>query len=383
MLKIIPLLYILCFPFNAIAVKQFKVGIASNFSELNTFTFNPFGGYFKDSVKLALDDNKELMAKAGISISLHELDYGADDLKVSQQVEKANLTNLSAVIGYSYSSSALIAAPLHVKNQIPMLSPSASASRLSTFGKYIHLGSFDNQYMARVLARLTVKELKKKKILIVQAANCAYCMDLSRTFEINAQKLGGTIVKKFSILQGDKEFHKITNDIKKLDFDVVFVPNQELTSARIISAFLAADIDVPFIGADGWGNEGKEFFRVLKGRKFTGYSTSHWHPTLQTSTSQKFVQSYKERFTQVPNDTSALTYDSMTLLIKALAQSKSVAREDIEESLSSIGSFEGVTGRFLVNPNKSPYKDLLILKTSDTGFKVDRVIPVSRAIADD
>ncbi len=362
---------IISFP---VLARDFKIGLASNFSELNTFTFNPFGGYFKDAVAIAMKDNQDFMKKAGINIILQNYDYGADDLNVPKQVHKASGEKVSAVVGYSYSSSALLAAPLHVKYKIPMLSPSASANRLGTFGKYVHLGSFDNSYMSKVLAKLVVKELGKRKVLIIQAANCAYCMDLANSFESEVRLLGGAVTARVSVLQGDKNFDKVATETKNLNFDAVFVPNQELTSARIISSFLNTGVNVPFIGADGWGNEGKEFFSILKGRKFEGYSTSHWHSSLETAKSKKFVEAYKAEFSQMPNDTSALTYDAISLLIQALAKAKSPSPEDVDAALASIKSFEGVTGKYSMFPNKAPLKDILILKTTNNGFKVDRLI---------
>ena len=349
-----------------------NIGMASNFSELSTVSFNPYGGYFRDGINMALEQNKEKLAKKGISIVMKEFDYGSDDLNVIKAVKNADKSGVSAVIGYSYSSNALIAAPLHVRAKLPMLSPSASANRLSSFGKYIHLGSFSNQFMAQALAKFSVHELKAKKVIMIPAANCAYCTDLADTFETELIKQGGQIVKKIPVLQDEKSFRSVAELVKNLDFDAVFIPNQELTSARIISSFLDFGINKPFLGADGWGNEGKEFFNVLKNRKFTGYSVTHWHPKLQTRKSLEFVKAYQKKYKKIPNDTSVLAFDYMNFLIQTILTSKSHDRENLENALQGMTDFEGITGKYNLVANKAPRKNILILKSSERGFEIDK-----------
>lgn len=359
---------------KAFCQEVIHIGVSSNFSELSTISFNPFGGYFKDAIELAIDDNKSILEKAKIKIQLQEFDYGTNDLNVIKKVKEAAASKVVAVIGYNYSSNALLAAPIHTQEKLPMISPSATANRLGTFGKYVHLGSFNNEFMAMTLAKVAIRVLKKKRVLILTAVNCAYCVDLGNTFSDEMKKLGGEIVKNVSVIQEDPDFSQIAKEVKNLSFDVVFIPNQELTAARLISSMIEAGIDKPFLGADGWGNEGSEFFRVLKGKRFTGYSVTHWHPKLNTKKSIKFVDDYLKKYQKLPNDTSVLAYDSMSLLIKALTQTKDISREKLNETLSSLKNFEGVTGQFVLEANKAPRKDIVILKTTDTGFAIHKVI---------
>lgn len=367
----------------ASAKETVQIGLASNFSELSTVSFNPFGGYFKDAIELAVSDNKSLLNKADIELDLKIYDYGVDDINVIKKVKEAAISKTLAVIGYNYSSAALLAAPVHTKEKLPMLSPSASANRLSTFGKYVHLGSFNNQFMVETLAKIATTILKKKKILILTAVNCAYCVDLANSFSEEVKKYNGEIVKNIPLLQEDTDFTKIAEEAKNLNFDAIFVPNQELTSARLIAALTEVGITKPFLGADGWGNEGSEFFRVLKGKKFTGYSVTHWHPKMKTAKSKKFVESYLARFKKLPNDTSVLAYDSMTLLIQALAKTKPLTRENLEKTLSSFKTFDGITGRAFWEPHKAPKKDILVLKTTDSGFAINQIVSPKKMVPHD
>ncbi len=355
------------------------VGLASNFSEVSTGSSNPYGGYFKDGVTLALKHSESKLRARGIRVATQEFDYGTSDIKVLEATRNAIASPAVAVLGYNYSSNALLAAPLHHESKLPMLSPSASANRLGSFGRYIHMASFSNDFMGETLARVAKSKLKASKAVILPAANCAYCSDLAESFSSHFQKLGGSVIVNLPILNDDTNFNDVIEKLKLQKFDVVFIPNQELTSARLIAALSKAGVNVPFMGADGWGNVGKEFFGILHDAKFSGYSTSHWHPDLKDRASLDFISSYKAAFGKIPNDTSVLAYDSMLLLVEALLKSKTLDREGVENSLNQITSFRGVTGKFVLTKNQAPRKSLVLLKTNNKRFQiVDTISPQTK-----
>ena len=372
------LITIYCLPL--MAAKVITIGVASNFSELSTVSFNPFGGYFKDAVELAISNNQDLLKKSGIDLRLKEFDYGMSDLNVMKKVKEASESDVLAVIGYNYSSSALIAGPIHQKYKLPMISPSASANRLGEMGDYVHLGSFNNEFMSKTLARMAIKDLQKSKVLILTAVNCAYCVDLSKTFTQEFTKLKGTVVKDISLLQEDLSYANLAQELKKLNFDLVFIPNQELTSARLILALLEAGIRTTFLGADGWGNEGTEFFRVLKGKSFEGYSVTHWYPEFDTKKSKRFVREYLKTYKKLPNDTSVLAFDSMTYLINSIIKTENLTRETLNSTLKSIRRFNGVTGDFIWGKQKAPEKDIVVLKSEGSSFVVHKILKLSEVV---
>jgi branched-chain amino acid transport system substrate-binding protein len=350
--------------------REVSIGLASNFSEVSTGSSNPYGGYFKDGVSLALKDSESRLKKAGLSVRLSLFDYGATDARVLEATRSALASNVLAVLGYNYSSNALLAAPLHQAGKLPMLTPSASANRLGTMGRYVHMASFNNAFMGESLARVATERLKVRRAVLLPAANCAYCADLSDSFESAFRKDGGEIAAKLPLLSEDRDFSGLVQKLKGLSFDMILVPNQELTSARIIAAVRKAGINKPFLGADGWGNVGQEFFGILGGVDFTGFSVSHWHEGLKSEGSKSFVRRYKDTYGKAPNDTSVLAYDSMLLLVEAMIRAKEPTREGLENSLASIRNFQGITGKFEMSPNQAPKKSLVLLKANGKKFEV-------------
>lgn len=355
-------------------LREVHIGLASNFSEVSTGSSNPYGGYFKGGVDLALKKAEAKLKSKGILLKTLEFDYGNTDIKVLEAAKKAISSDVVAVIGYNYSSNALLAAPLHHEAKLPMITPSATANRLGQLGRYIHMGAFDNAFMGETLAKIARNRLKATKVVLLPAGNCAYCSDLADSFAREFQKRGGSIAYNLPVLSEDKDFSGIVQKLKGLEYDLIFIPNQELTSARMIAALSKAGIKKPFMGADGWGNVGQEFFGILGEGNFTGYSTSHWHPDLNDSASKEFISAYVKLYAKTPNDTSVLAYDSTLLLVDAILAAKDFTRESIEDSLNKLKSFRGVTGQFILSPNRAPEKSLVLLKTEAHKFKIVEVI---------
>lgn len=369
------IIFVFLFSFGAQAKERVvKIGLASNFSEVSSSSSNPYGDYFRSGAKLALENNKQALSDKNIKIVFKEFDYGTSQLKVVKAASEACKSNVSLVMGYVYSSHALLATPIHQKCKLPLFSPSATASRLSKFKSYVHLGSFSNDYQGEVLARLAKNKLKAKTALIISAEDCAYCTDLSKSFEKSFKSSKGRSTQKISMLSSDKNFSEIAKKAKKIKADVILVPNHELFSARIISALVQEGINVPFLGGDGWGNHGEQFLKVLKGQKISGFSLSHWFANIPTEKSQSFMSQYKKRFGKVPNDTVVLSYDSMNIIIKALLKNKSFKRSDIETALNQVKSHQGVTGNIQYNGKGAPKKDIVLLKAGQNKYKFVKVL---------
>jgi len=356
------------------AIEPVRIGLASNFSEPSSSSSNPYGDYFRSGVRLALLDSEARLTKRGLRVELQEFDYGTAQVRVLEAAKNAAASSVIGVLGYNFSSHALLAAPMHQQAKLPMLTPSASADRIGRMGSFIHVACFDNSFMGRTLAQVAKNRLHATRAAIVVAADCAYCQDLARAFEEEFRALGGSVPVRSEVLESDTDFSQTIAALKGNAYDVVLVPNQELNSARIISSILKAGIHKPFLGGDGWGNVGNEFFAVLGNQELQGFSVSHWHPDVSTPRSRRFVKDYTTRFKKRPNDTSVLAYDATLLLVEAILSAKDLSRQGLEAALNGIQHFEGVTGEYRFRKDEAPAKSLVLLAAQKKRFKVVETI---------
>lgn len=352
------------------------IGLASNFSEVSTGNLNPYADHFRNGVRTALANRKKALEKKGIRIEWKEFDYGTSQTRVIEAARSAVSSDAIGVIGYNYSSQALIAAPIHQMGKLPMITPSASADRIGRMGDFIHSACFNNTFMGKVLATTASRNFSARTAGIIAAADCAYCQDLANSFETQFKELGGKVNLRAQILEADTDFSKIVAQIKEADADVLLIPNQELTSARVISAIQKAGIKKIYLGGDGWGDSGAEFFSVLHDKNLQAYSVTHWHPERQNSISTAFSKQYKLATGRNPTDTAVLAYDSAMILFEALLSTPKLTRESLEKSLQEIREYRGVTGKFLYSKGGSPRKSMVTLQAKDGKFTPSRVIEV-------
>ncbi len=354
-------------------IQTIKIGVASNFSDVTPNSYNPLGNSVKNGASMATGEiNKKLRAR-GLQVQLVPFDYGGEKLDTLRVAQETVASDVIGVIGYEFSSHALLAAPIHQLNRLPMITPSASADRISTIGDFVFQGTFNNSYQTSMLAEHAANYLNLRQTIIVLASDCAYCQDLSAAFEKAYISAGGKIIDKVFVLDDQKDFNGL---IDKADFsqaDAVFIPNHELNSARIISYLLDNGIKTVFLGGDGWRTLGN-IHKTRHSKDFIGYMMAHWKPDLPTKLSQEFTSKYREQFTVEPTDSAALAYDSMHFIGQALAQMSVYDRSSLKSSLSSIKTFTGVTGDFIFGSNLAPNKSILLMKSSPSGFVIEKAL---------
>jgi branched-chain amino acid transport system substrate-binding protein len=313
---------------------------------------------------MAFDEKKALLASKGISVKLEEFDYGDDKLKVIETANAAVNSDALAVLGYIYSSDALLAGPILNKNGLLLLSPTATADRLETIGRYVRRTCFDDSYQGKILADYAWKTQKARNVGIIYAADCAYCNSLRTAFKQRFESLGGKILVERTVLSNDSDFSEAAAAFKGQPLDAIFAPNYERVAATMISQLLDAGVRPRiWLGGDGWGDSGELFSRIVGARKFTAYAISHWHAQIQTPQSKAFTVEFARRYGKPPVDTAVLAYDAARLLIQGLLTANQLDRAGVVDSVERIRTFEGVTGRLVYPPHsRTPIKPAVLLR---------------------
>lgn len=361
---------------KAHADRKITVGLAANFSAMSDSTSNPYANYFRNAIEMAFDQSKDKLKAKGLEIQLKEFDYSDDKLKVIVTANDAVQSNAVAVIGYIYSSDALLAGPIFARNKLLMLSPTATADRIEEIGHFVRRTCFNDSYQGKILGDYAWKTQKVRTVAIVSVADCAYCQSLRTAFKERFEALGGKVTLDQTILSTDSNFDELTQSLKTKKFDAIFVPNYERVSATLISTLYDAGVKPRlWLGGDGWGNSVDLFYRIVGKRKFKAYTISHWHPDIDTAKSKHFLSEFTRRYGKSPVDTAVLAYDAAELLIQALLNASNYSREGILEAVEKIRVLDGVTGR-LVYPNSSrtPEKPAVLLKFENGLMSVERII---------
>lgn len=363
------------FPLHAQAgITKIQVGLAANFSAMSDSNTNPYANYFRSGVKLAYSTYEKKLRSRGIEIEFVEFDYGDDKIKVVETAKSAVKSKVIGVIGYLYSADALLAGPIFNENKTLLLSPSATADRVESLGRYVRRVCFSDGFQGTTLAKFASEYLKIKNVGIISVADCAYCQSLRKAFIEQLKLTNVKIAFDETVLSSDTDFADIISKIKPTD--TIFVPTYEKTAALLISSLVDKGISPDqWLGGDGWGNSVALFNRIVEGRELLAYSVSHWHDSLASPLSRSFYKNFSKNFGKPPVDTAVLAYDSARIFFEALLKSKSLDRASLLESIETLDSFESLTGKmWYKNGSRTPEKPAVLLKIKNQKITFERLI---------
>jgi len=335
---------------------EIEVALVSVFNESSVEASKMFGNYFMKGIQLSIDENKATLEKARIKIKLNKMNYkdsAQDVIRVSNELIKSSSV---AAIGFTYSSHALIGGQI-LNNNVPFITPYATANRISEIGNYINQSCINNLEIANLLIKL-LKKQKKKKVHIVFVSDCSYCVDFKNNIISFLKKFGINYTTSDFLSRDltEDKLKKVAKTILAQKIDSIIVPNHEVDSGKIIGAFIKNSIKADFYGGDSWSDLGGRTLQLLL-KKHSGrsYFVTHWHPDVSNIQSNRFVKIFKKRHAEEPPISSAvLAYNAMNLLIKSLTNCKIYSRASIAKCIrdnkyyySALGKVRFESGRTL------------------------------------
>lgn len=161
-------------------------------------------------------------------------------------------------------------------------------------------------------------------------------------------------------IKSEKGEGKKEEEIAPLDFDALLVPEFGNRLKSITSMFSYYDVSAPevlFLGTSVWGNTNLSKETELYGAVY---------PVMSMARLAQFKQKYYEMFNARSNDLSIFAYDAVALS-SALSYKD---RDDLQQEITSIDGFYGLSGAFRIFANGKNEHGLDIVKVSSTGPKL-------------
>jgi branched-chain amino acid transport system substrate-binding protein len=192
-----------------------------------------------------------------------------------------------------------------------MISP-ASTRPETTEGKgYVFRAAFTDPFQGRVLARFARDGLHAQTVAVLYDVASAYNKGLADIFRDAFQEAGGQVVA----------FESYTTDartnlsaqlarIRSSGGQVLFLPKYADEVPMQVEQARQAGIDATLLGSDSWGDIAAAEMEKFDGAVYTG----HWASNMGSGQAQAFVAAYREAYSRLPTETSALTYDALGLL---------------------------------------------------------------------
>lgn len=329
-----------------------------------------YGQSLTEGIKLGFDEINKNGGVLGKQVQLTEKDNKSDTSEAAN-VSAALATDKSIVmlLGPATSGDTKAASTAATQNRIPLVSASATDDSVTVDknGKvrdYIFKTCFSDSFQGVIMANFANSDLKAQNAAILEDVTSDYSKGLSKSFNEQFTKLGGSIVDKEAYQATDSDFKAVLTKLKASNPDVLYVPGYYESVALIIKQARELGLNVPILGGDGYDSPklaqlaGKDSLNNV-------YYTNHYSSTDNTPNVVKFRDAFKAKYNKEPDAFNALGYDLAYFAADAIKRAGSADREKIKDALASTKDFEGVTGKISIDANHNPIKSITVLQVKN------------------
>ena len=277
------------------------------------------------------------------------------------------LHKVQAVIGAVASSSTLKMIDVAQSQKIPILTPASTDDDVTIGNPYVFRICYTDTYQGKSMARFARDVLHAKHAAVLEDYKSPYSVGLSRNFRDHFTALGGEIVSVRSFGPEDQDFSSHLDSIRKPRDgrvpDVVAVPAYYEPVGRILRQAKEKGLTCTFVGSDGWASP--ELYKIAGADAKGHYFTNHFASDDPSPQVRGFVEAYEATYGGPPSALSALGYDAVLALSRAVNNARTLTGPAIRDAIADIRDLEGVTGRITVDEDGNARKDIIILETGD------------------
>jgi branched-chain amino acid transport system substrate-binding protein len=313
--------------------------------------------------------NKMTPEVLGKKIDLKLVDTKSDKVEaanaVSRLIEKEKVI---AIIGEMISGNTIAGSDYAERNEIPMVSPTATNPIVTQNKKYIFRVCFIDPDQGRIAAVLAKDRLNAKTAALIYDISQDYCVGLANFFKKEFTKGGGKIVSETKFKTGDKDFTPQVSSIKAAKPDIIYAPIYYTECALIAKQAREEGLDIPILAGDG--AQAPELIE-LGGKAVEGvYLTAHFHKDMIANERGKEFQKLfkKESEGKELSAFEAMGADAYFVLVDAIKRAGEADPKKIREALASTKDFKGVSGNITLKDNGNAVKSMVINKVEGGKF---------------
>ena len=254
------------------------------------------------------------------------------------------------VVGHPESGSTLDAAAVYEDSEgdgrraVVAISPTATSPALSGRSKWVFRVCPTDIAASAAAARFALDSLGTRRASIIYR-NDPYGKDWTRAFADAYRAGGGTVLQRDPYLTGITEWEAYAAYIARLSPEIILFPGSSEDAELAIRALRAAGVRVPILGGDAIAP------LEMKAAEFAGvrYTAFFQAEAVSSDVARAFVQSYRRKYGEEPDQRAALAYDAAMIIGRATLANGG-DRAGIRDHVAKIGSssrtlHHGATGR--------------------------------------
>ena len=319
-----------------------------------------------NGIRMAVEEANAAGGVRGHRVDLLVRDTRSDAVETSVVVDKlAREERVHALLGEVVSSRSLAAARVAQREQVPMLTPSATSPEITAVGDYIFRSCYTDTFQGVALARFAVESLGALRAAIIVDRDQRYSVELARLIREDFERRGGKVVSEQEYADGESDFSVQLAEVGAAQPDVIFIPGYYMEVALIARQARTLGINAPLVGGDGW--DSPRLAQIGGPAIAGGYFTTHFSAEDPDPQVQRFVADYKRLFGSAPDSFAATAYDAARLLLSAIERAPALERAAVRDSLAATKEFPGVTGAVTFNAERNAVKPIVVVRIGDNG----------------
>ena len=332
-----------------------------------------YGVTTTNGANLAIDEINKNGGILGKKVEYITLDTKGDSTEAVMAYNKLIDRGVSAIIGEITSKPSLVVAEIAAQDNMPMITPTGTQVDITEAGPSIFRVCFTNPYQGKVLAVLAKGRLNADTAAIMINNSSDYSDGIAKAFIEQADILGIKITAKEGYADGDKDFRAQLTKIAAEQPDVLLVPEYYEQASLIATQAREVGVKAVFIGSDGWDGITKTLDSSSYNAIENSYFTNHFSMQDTAPKIQNFLKSYKDTYNEDPSAFSALGYDAVYMVKKAVENAGSTNKEAVVDALKNI-EYDGITGYLTFDEHNNPVKAVTILKITNGEYIFDSKI---------
>jgi branched-chain amino acid transport system substrate-binding protein len=276
-----------------------------------------------------------------------------------------------AIVGPQFSRNAIPAALLAERERTVMICPLSTNPQTTAGKRFVFRVPYLDTFQGYSLARFARRELAASRAAVLFDVANEYNRTLAEVFRDTFLRLGGSLTA-FESYTTDQalDFTPQLSRIAAAGADVLFLPNLNDDVRRQGRQARELGIAAVLLGGDGWDPDALASEPAFAG----SFAARHWHPAVATPKARGFLESFRARFGEPPDDIAATTYDAFGLLFSAMQAAGRAEPEAIRAALLKLEPYAGVTGSIVYRGSGDPSKSVVLVRVAGGGAAVHAVL---------
>jgi branched-chain amino acid transport system substrate-binding protein len=286
----------------------------------------------------------------------------------ANEVVKMNDAGCWAFLGTIDDINTHVALRVALKLEIPMVNsgdpdPTLTETRIPWLIRIIS----DDRQSCYALVNYVYEQKGYKRVAVIRADN-RYGRVGTAEFKDGAERIGHPTVLEVRFDDGETNFTKQLEWIKKLSPDAVLIWGNATESALILNQMREMGMEQPVFASDRIVSP--DFIRIA-GKNAEGVvSTCQYNPEADIPKLKAFQSNYEKRFNIKPDVFAAHAYDGMNIILDAIHKAglNRALMRDLLTDMKTYQGYQGITGKIIFDASWNDIGDIWQVEVKNGKF---------------